>query len=94
MLGQACNDEKVSVYRKRLKDAEEAARGPQSSDNPHAASAVTAAEMPAAGETSEQGAQRSMAKPARSVAAAAEIRNAIKEYRELIWRAVFHRAAL
>lgn len=91
---QACNDEKVSVHRKRLKDAEEAARGPQSGDKPHAASAATAAEMPTAGETSEQGAQRSMAKAARSVAAAAQIRNAIKEYRESIWRAVFHRAAL
>jgi ParB family chromosome partitioning protein len=92
---QTCNEQKVDAYRQRVKHAEEAAKPPPAAASEQQdASAAGAAQTPAAGETSDRRAQRRAVDPAAPAAAASQIRNAIKEYRESIWRAVFQRAAL
>jgi ParB family chromosome partitioning protein len=91
---QACNDQKVNAWRQHLKEVEEAARAPQTASEAPAAPANAPASTPAAGDGSEASAPRPTSKPAPPPAAPGEIRGAIKAYRELIWRAVFHRAAL
>lgn len=91
---QACNDEKVAAYRKVLKDAEEAAAQQQAGAAPGPDGTDAASADTAAGAQTQTSETNSEAKPVRPAAAAAQIRNAIKEYREEIWRAVFHRAAL
>ena len=91
---QACNDEKVAAYRKVLKDAEEAAAQQQAGAASSPDGAGEASADSAGGAQTQTSETNSAAKPARPAAAAAQIRNAIKEYRESIWRAVFHRAAL
>lgn len=90
---QACNDEKVAAYRKSLKDAEEAAAKQQAGATSGSQSTGAAA-TPENADGAQAAGETSPAKPTRTVASAAQIRNAIKEYRESIWRAVFHRAAL
>ena len=95
---QACNDEKVAAHRQKLKDAEEAARQQQASTATGESGSSGASSTGSGGNTDDSGesaAQKSSrpASPA-STASASSIRNAIKEYREGIWRAVFHRAAL
>lgn len=94
---QACNDQKVAAYRKAQKEAEEAAAQAQTGAGAEAQSAAGAG-AGASDTTQTNGSQSpddsNTAKPARTAPAAAQIRNAIKEYRESIWRAVFHRAAL
>jgi ParB family transcriptional regulator, chromosome partitioning protein len=92
---QACNDQKVSAYRQKLKDAEDAAKQQQAGSSTPENSGTGASNEGNGGDT-EASRETSPTKPARptSTASASSIRNAIKEYREGIWRAVFHRAAL
>jgi ParB family chromosome partitioning protein len=90
---QACNDQKVNAYRQRVKDAEETAKAPAAASDQQDSSGAGTPQTPA-GETRDRGTQRRAADAAPPAAAAAQIRNAVKEYRESIWRAVFQRAAL
>ena len=92
---QACNDQKVAAYRKSLKDAEEAAAKQQAGASAESQdTGSTGNDAPSDTASPSSGDDGNASKPARTAAAAAQIRNAIKEYRESIWRAVFHRAAL
>lgn len=89
-FNQACNDEKVEAYRKVLKAAEEEAAAAQ----PPASDDAGSADQKAA---SSKAAQATPAKPAAKATAKAKanaVRNAINEYREKVWRLVFHRAML
>lgn len=97
---QACNDQKVAAYRKQLKDAEDAATQQQAGSSQRGDGAA-GGDQPNGVRTSgasdanpSNDADEAAGKPARAGAAAASIRPAIKEYREQIWRAVLHRAAL
>jgi ParB family chromosome partitioning protein len=84
-FNQACNDEKVDAHKKTLKDAETAEQGPSSSD---AGATSTSQEAGA-------GAVRASAKTvAKASTSSSSARNAIREYREKVWRLVFHRAVL
>lgn len=88
---QACNDEKVAAHRKQLKDADDASKKQQAgTDGDGENGRAATAGNEATGEAATEGRKESPARPA----SAASIRNAIREYRESIWRAVFHRAAL
>ncbi|MEJ8838158.1 PRTRC system ParB family protein [Ramlibacter sp. AN1133] len=92
---QACNDRKVNAWRHHLKAVEEAASAQQEASQVQAAAAAATPARPgAAGQGTQANAQRPASRPAPPPPDAAQIRNAINEYRESIWRAVFHRAAL
>lgn len=92
---QACNDQKVAAHRQKLKDAEEAAKQQQAGTAAPDAGGGNASDSGTGGNTDNSG-ESTTERPSRpaSTASASSIRNAIKEYRESIWRAVFHRAAL
>lgn len=92
---QACNDQKVAAHRQKLKDAEEAAKQQQAGTAAPDAGGGNVSDSGTGGNTDNSG-ESTTERPSRpaSTASASSIRNAIKEYRESIWRAVFHRAAL
>lgn len=83
-FNQKCNDEKVEAYRKET--AEEQAAAPQGAGPESAGNA--AANTAAASNVGHSKGQSS------SKAKANAVRNAISEYREKVWRLVFHRAVL
>lgn len=95
---KGCHDEKAAAHRTTLKNAEEAAKQQQAgepasgSENDDGA-AAPGAEARGDAESTKGSTSTKPSRPT-STASAASIRNAIKEYRESIWRAVFHRAAL
>jgi PRTRC genetic system ParB family protein len=92
-----CHSQKVAAYRKQLRKAQKA-NVQQQAKQPDAQGAETAAEAAPNAATSESGAdaagKSAAAKPVRSTVSTADFRNPIKEYRESIWRAIFHRMAL
>jgi len=88
---QACNDQKVNAHRQHLKEVE-ATRASQAASPSQPAAAAAPARVD--GEEGRASAPGPRSKPAPAPAAAAQFRAAIKDYRESIWRAVFHRAAL
>jgi PRTRC genetic system ParB family protein len=81
-FNQECNDQKVEAYRKSQQPVEQPAA--ESSTKPDAKASGKEATTSPARES----------KSAAPKAQANSLRNAIKEYREQIWRQVFHRAAL
>lgn len=86
-FNQACNDNMVEAYRKNVKAIE----------NAEAASGDAVASPPPGGPEEDgdgKASQPSTKTPVRASSSSATVRNAIQEYREKVWRLVFHRAAL
>jgi ParB family chromosome partitioning protein len=85
-FNQTCNDEKIDAHKKTLKDAENAEQALNSSG---------AGAAPEGAQETSSGAVRASAKTVtKSSTSSSSVRNAIQEYREKVWRLVFHRAVL
>lgn len=100
-FNKACNDEKVSAERKRQRDAETAAQDAAAGGQAQTTAASTAtgegAEAAQAAALSSEAAENATAAAtatsAGPTASTNSIRNAIKEYREAVWREIFKRQA-
>jgi ParB family chromosome partitioning protein len=86
-FNQNCNDEKVAAYKKAVDEAAAGSSSGQANDPDQQSASGTASGQ------AKPAAKGSRAQPQR-VASTSSIRNAIKEYREGVWRIVFQRAAM
>lgn len=99
-FNQTCNDQKVEAHRQQQKSAAEAAQAAANEAQGTAATGenAQAQDNGAAGPSNDnedtQAKSGSAARQQPAKASANSIRNAIREYREQIWRAVFQRAVL
>ncbi len=85
-FNQKCNDEKVETHRKTLKQEEEPAA-------PQGAAGAGKGNVAPQGSASRPNGGKA-ASSASTKARANAVRNAINDYREKVWRLVFHRAVL
>ncbi|MCV0439054.1 MAG: PRTRC system ParB family protein [Hydrogenophaga sp.] len=93
-FNKTCNDEKVAINVKALKDAQAASAPAGSAEKEEHAGAVPASKETSTAPTeAPTKTSNAPAKAAPKVVASAEPRGTVKEYREAIWRAVFKRAA-
>lgn len=93
-FNKTCNDEKVAINVKALKDAQAASAPAGSAEKEEHAGAEPASEETSTAPTeAPTKTSNAPAKAAPKVVASAEPRGTVKEYREAIWRAVFKRAA-
>lgn len=86
-FNSTCNAEKVDARVKAEQQAEAAARAPETAGATGSADAKEATPAP-------KGTGGTKQAKAPTKAPSSEPRNAVKEYRESVWRKVFHRAAL
>ncbi len=93
-FNKTCNDEKVAINVKALKDAQAASAPAGSAEKEeHAGAEPASKETSTAPTEAPTKTSNAPAKAAPKVVASAEPRGTVKEYREAIWRAVFKRAA-
>jgi PRTRC genetic system ParB family protein len=98
-FNQTCNDQKVEAHRQQQKSAAEAAQAAANEEQgsgtgQDAQAQGTGAAGPSNDNEDKQAKSGSAARQQPAKASANSIRNAIREYREQIWRAVFQRAVL